>query len=85
MFIYAGRIQSVSGKMTYIWNIVINDTIIGQMNLVASRFSESEIGGSNLYAYLYRDKIMYLPQECLMNTINDFKNFSKIAQNLVLF
>ena len=71
MFIYAGIVQSVSGKITYIWNIVINDTIIGQMKLVASRFSE--IGGSNLYAYLYRDKIMYLPQECLMNIINDFK------------
>ena len=73
MFEYAGRVPSVGGKVSYIWNIVINDTIIGQMNRVASRFSESEIGGSNLYAYLYRDKIMYLPQECLMNIINDFK------------
>ena len=68
MFIYAGIVQSVSGKITYIWNIVINDTIIGQMKLVVSG-----VGGSNLYAYLHRDKIMYLPQECLMNIINDFK------------
>lgn len=68
MFEYAGRVPSVGGKVSYIWNIVINDTIIGQMNLVASG-----VGGSNLYACLYRDKIMYLPQECLMNIINDFK------------
>ena len=68
MFEYAGIVQSVSGKITYIWNIVINDTIIGQMKLVVSG-----VGGSNLYAYLYRDKIMYLPQELLINIINNFK------------
>jgi hypothetical protein len=68
MFIYAGIAQSVSGKITYIWNIEINDTIIGQMKLVVSG-----VGGSNLYAYLHRDKIMYLPQELLINIINNFK------------
>ena len=79
MFIYAGRIQSVSGKMTYIWNIEINDTIIGQMKLVVSWYSEQ--GGSNLYAYLYRDKTYNLPQELLVNIIKDFKH---LANNKLL-
>lgn len=73
MFEFIRKEFSGWGKVSYTWNIIVNNTIIGYMNLVTSSFSESEVGGSNLYAYLYRDRTMYFPKEHIMEIVNDFK------------